>query len=296
MIKKLFFSIILKDTVKELIIVSRLNWKNKVYKCITKDYTLSIKVFTNKLKGKDRYKNEFYFYNLFNHKRIITTPRIVYSKNYLLFSVLITNWVEGQSLKTLINEKGINDNIEHIKETFKDLHKIWNLKINDFNKYSNNNFYNKCNKSIDYVIDKLTKKRKELNNLYNKVYKIYLELNSKCSFNYNNIINTDISVHEFIIGKKKNTWLDFESFSYGDINNDLAGVFYSISNSFIKEIKSIKTIYDIVKKEPSFDKEKFIYYLIERVLLADFLCKKSIPDKEIEFYLEYIIKKYNLKK
>ena len=296
MIKKAFFSIILKHPVKELIIVSRLNWKNKVYKCVTKDCTLSIKVFTNKLKGKDRYKNELYFYNMFNHKKIINTPRIVYSKNYLLFSVLITDWIEGQSLKTLINEKGINDNIEHIKETFKDLHKIWSLKINNFNKYSNNNFYNKCNKSIDYVIDKLTKKRQKLNNLYKRVYKIYLELNNKCSFSYNNIINTDISVHEFIIGKKKNTWLDFESFAYGDINNDLAGVFYSISNSFIEDDKSVETMYDIVKKQPSFDKEKFIYYLIERVLLADFLCKKSIPDKEIEFYLEYIIKKYNLKK
>ena len=249
-------------------------------------------MFKNKYNGTRRFKNEKYFYNYFTKSKLINVPKVIYSKKYLFFSIIITEWLEYPSLKKLINKNGLKKNHKNVEEMFIDLHKIWNLKLNDFNNYSNNNIYNSCNHDIKYLIKKLSSKRTDLKDLYHTIYNIYVGINKNSKFLTNNIINNDISLHEFFVCNDKYYWIDFENFTYGDINSDLAGVFYSLTNSFIEDTDSINYLYKRIEREKYFNKEKFLYYLIERVLLADYLCKNEIDSYEIYFYLKYIIKMY----
>ena len=292
MIFKMFLNLLLKENIKKIVCVSRLTWKNKVYYIKTSDMQYAVKVFKNKHNGTRRFKNEEYFYNYFTKSKLINVPKVIYSKNYLFFSIIITEWLEYPSLKQLINKNGLKKNHKSVEGMFIDLHKIWDLKLNDFYIYSDNNIYNSCNHDIKYLIKKLSSKRRDLKDLYHTIYNIYVGINKNSKFLTNNIINNDISLHEFFVCNDKYYWIDFENFTYGDINSDLAGVFYSLTNSFIEDTDSINYLYKRIEREKYFNKEKFIYYLIERLLLADYLCKNEIDSNEISFYLKYIIKMY----
>ena len=105
----------------------------------------------------------------------------------------------------------------------------------------------------------------------------------------NYIINSDISLHEVLINEKGDFWIDLEAFTIGDINNDLAGIFYSLSNSIIEQREEIECLMDIIKNNQYFSFGNFIFYLIERIFCANFL--NGINQNEINFYINYILEK-----
>ena len=103
-----------------------------------------------------------------------------------------------------------------------------------------------------------------------------------------NIINSDISLHEVILNDKKEYWIDFENFVLGDINNDLAGIFYSASTSIYKNKNDINKLFDIITKNNYYNKEIFAFYLIERVVCAYYINHKNTSIEEFEFFINFI--------
>ena len=108
------------------------------------------------------------------------------------------------------------------------------------------------------------------------------------------IIFWNILVIDWIDGVSIKQQIDYEYFCMGDINNDLAGIFYSASTSLINNDNEIglKSLYKIISNNKHFKLHNFIFFLIQRLVLADYFAGKSIKDFERIRYHRIIIELY----
>lgn len=292
-----FLSKILGEDVIELYRCSRLEWKNIVYCCVTisqKKYAIKIYYENDFLES--RATIEYEMYKILKSLDI-QIPNIIFFGKINKKNILITEWIEGNSLKELVSKNGVKKNEIIIKNYLNYYNKIWNYKasLGLVKILKKNRLENCINPSMiqtraNIGINKLFSKFK-FNKEVNYIEKIYNDLRKKIKVS-NNVINSDISLHEFILKKdnKNGFIIDLESFTIGDVNNDLAGIFYSLSNSIIEYNVEIQYLFNILSSNVFFDVKKFIFYLIERVFCANYL--DNINEREINYYCKFIIDLY----
>lgn len=290
---KSYIERVLKEKIKKITVCSRLTWKNIVYYCETNKREYAIKLYKKHNNAYIRSNVEVTMYKLLQNINI-NTPKIYYIGEIDKYYILINEWIRGVSLKEIVNNSGIIQNKNLIKCLLNNYKSVWNLNVgNDIKNLLNSNrlesyntasmIYTRVNVSEDNLFNEF-KKIKNID-VVKKIYdKLKEEINVK-EF----IINSDISLHEVLINKKGNFWIDLETFTIGDINNDLAGIFYSLSNSIIEQREEIECLMDIIKNNQYFSFGNFIFYLIERIFCANFL--NGINQGEINFYINYILEK-----
>ena len=283
--------IYLNEDILELRICSRLTWKNVVYYCKTNKSEYAIKIFKPIEDIEDRFEIEQYI--LKNGKKVfnIKTPTLIYECEYNKCKILIMEWINGKSIKKCIDETGLtNKNIQLLEKYIKDMEEIWSnnseiVEILNLNKKNGiSTIKNKIYVEPENVFDFCSKILKvSLAKIESSYYKI-LDNNR---ISVNNLINSDISLHEVILKGKNHYWIDFENFTLGNVNNDLAGIFYSVSNSIFKQKDEISKLLNVVSCNSYYNKETFVFYLIERVFSAYYLDYKNINSEEINFYINF---------
>ena len=285
----------LKEKVVELVQCSRLTWKNIVYYCKTDKGEYAIKIYKENNNAFIRSNVEFNLYKTL-YQINISVPKVYYKGKFEKGFVLIYEWIKGSSLKDMVKNSGIVKNMNEVQSLFNEYEIIWNLRLenNVLELLKSNRLENFPNPSMIYT--RTNVKQKDLFLKFRRIKNIeilenfYNELKNRIKIN-NNIINSDISLHEVIFKENNNFLIDLESFTIGDINNDLAGIFYSLSNSILDNNDEIEHLKNVIKKNKYFNMDCFIFYLIERVLCANYLDK--INEEEIKFYIKFIFKKNN---
>ena len=274
-------------------VCSRLTWKNIVYYCETNKREYAVKMYRKHNNAHIRSNIEVTMYRILQNVNI-NTPKIYYIGELDEYYILINEWIKGVSLKEIINNSGIIQNKNLIKSLLDDYKFVWNLNVSDdVKKLLNSNkleeydtpsmIYTRVNMKEDDLFFKF----KNIKNII-LIKNIYDKLKNELKLK-NYIINSDISLHEVLINEKGDFWIDLEAFTIGDINNDLAGIFYSLSNSIIEQREEIECLMDIIKNNQYFSFGNFIFYLIERIFCANFL--NGINQNEINFYINYILEK-----
>lgn len=290
--KKIIFSILFKKRVKKVKKISRINKKNLVYYCELENGCYAIKVYRNKYNGISRFNNELYWLEKLKKENFVKTPKVYLSKKMFFWNILVIQWFEGVSIKKQIDNDDSELWLENIYDCLTVLEKIWAYNI-DIDKIIDDSFDYKCGTSIECIIKKIKHKKKGLEYYYDTLLSIYKSIQSSISFK-KNLINSDISLHEFLLCDKEMALLDYEYFCIGDINNDLAGVFYSASNNIINrgDVISLRKLYNIISNNENFNLNSFIFFLIQRIVLADFFTWKSIDDFERIKYYQIIVELY----
>lgn len=290
---KFYIEGVLKEKIKKMTVCSRLTWKNIVYYCETNKREYAVKMYRKHNNAHIRSNIEVTMYRILQNVNI-NTPKIYYIGELDEYYILINEWIKGVSLKEIINNSGIIQNKNLIKSLLDDYKFVWNLNVSDdVKKLLNSNkleeydtpsmIYTRVNMKEDDLFFKF----KNIKNII-LIKKIYDKLKNELKLK-NYIINSDISLHEVLISEEGDFWIDLEAFTIGDINNDLAGIFYSLSNSIIEQREEIECLMDIIKNNQYFSFGNFIFYLIERIFCANFL--NGINQNEINFYINYILEK-----
>lgn len=290
---KSYIELVLKEKVKRIMVCSRLTWKNIVYYCETNKREYAVKIYKKNNNAYIRSNIEVTMYEILQNTSI-NTPKIYYTGQLDKYYILINEWITGVSLKKIVNNSGIIQNKNLIKVLLDKYKFVWNLNVNDdIKKLLNSNRLEKCN-TASMIYTRINAKEEDMfykfKNIKNieLIKKIYDNLKKEVVLK-KFIINSDISLHEVLINKKGDFWIDLESFTIGDINNDLAGIFYSLSNSIIEQRKEIECLMYIIKNSQYFSFDNFIFYLIERIFCANYL--NNINQNEINFYINYILEK-----
>ena len=285
---------VLKEKIIQITLCSRLMWKNIVYYCKTDQREYAIKFYKEFNHAYIRNNVEINMYKIIKNIGI-HVPKIYHNGKLKEGYILITEWINGMSLKQIVNNSGIIQNQKKKKCLLDDYKFVWNLNINDkINKLLNSNklenyntpgmIYTRTNIKEDDMFIKF----KDIRNI-ELITKLYKKLEKELKIK-KNVINSDISLHEVLLKDKNYYWIDLESFTIGDVNNDLAGIFYSLSNSLINKKHEIEYLMEIIIKNQYFSYNNFIFYLIERIFCANFLDQVNV--KEINFYIKFILDKY----
>lgn len=284
---------VLKEKIKKMTVCSRLTWKNIVYYCKTNKREYAVKMYKKHNNAYTRSNVEVTMYRIFQNVNI-KTPKIYYIGELDGYYILINEWIKGVSLKEIINNSGIIQNKNLIKCLLSDYKFVWNLNVSDDirNLLNSNRLEKRDTASMIYTRtnvkeDNLFYKFRNIKNI-ELVKNLYDKLKEEITVK-KFIINSDISLHEVLINEKGDFWIDLEAFTIGDVNNDLAGIFYSLSNSIMEQREEIECLMDIIKNNQYFSFGNFIFYLIERIFCANFL--NDINQNEINFYINYILEK-----
>jgi serine/threonine protein kinase len=288
-----YIELVLKEKIIKMTVCSRLTWKNIVYYCETNKREYAVKLYKKYNDACIRSNVEVTMYRILQNVNI-NTPKIYYMGELDEYYILINEWIKGVSLKEIINNSGVIQNKNLIECLLDDYKFVWNLKVDDDIRHLlNSNRLEKCDTAsmiytrVNLSEDNLFYKFKKIENI-ELVKKIYDKLKKEVKVE-EFIINSDISLHEVLINKKGDFWIDLEAFTIGNINNDLAGIFYSLSNSIIEQREEIECLMDIIKDNQYFSFGNFIFYLIERIFCANYL--NAVNQNEINFYINYILEK-----
>ena len=288
---KFYIEGVLKEKIKKMTVCSRLTWKNIVYYCETNKREYAVKMYRKHSNAHIRSNVEVTMYRILQNVNI-NTPKIYYIGELDEYYILINEWIKEVSLKEIINNSGIIQNKNLIKCLLDDYKFVWNLNVSDdVKKLLNSNkleeydtpsmIYTRVNMKEDDLFFKF----KNIKNII-LIKKIYDKLKNELKLK-NYIINSDISLHEVLISEEGDFWIDLEAFTIGDINNDLAGIFYSLSNSIIEQREEIECLLKIIINNEYFQEKSFIFYLIERALCANLL--ERINEEKINFYNNFIL-------
>lgn len=291
-----YFCKCLSQDIVESKLCSRLTWKNKVYKLINSNgCAFAIKIFLHdKSDFEDRFQIELEINKLCKNC-YISVPNIKdigFTQDGDRF--ILYDWVDGKSLKCLLlnnkdvgieifkkiisntqllNEKRLVNNLFHIKEVERG--SLIAHYLNDCN-LDLNKIFNKC-RVLDY----------NLTDLFKQTYFKLLDYVKKSSAD-NVLINSDISCKEFIINKDM-YYLDYESYCLGDINVDYAGLFYSSVNGFIDDKFNVDKYYNFFQQQKSFDNKLFLFYLSERIIMAEVLAQDQVSLEELKFFINFVL-------
>ena len=193
---KNFLQKYLNEDIIELKLFSRLIWKNVVFYCKTQKEEYAIKVFKPIEEIDNRYKIESFI--LKNGKNIfrINLPNVLYELNYNKHKIIVMNWINGKSIKQLINEQGLTDkNIKILENYIKNLEKIWN--------------YDYKNTQIEKILkDSNLKEKNNLSTIYTRIYHEPKDAFEFCSNNTNISIKEIMDFYNKIALKNKNKELN----------------------------------------------------------------------------------------
>ncbi len=293
---KYYVEKIIKEKITKMTICSKLTWKNIVYYCETDKKKYAVKVYKKNDSAYIRHSVEIAMYKIFLNMKI-NVPKIYYYGELEEYYILINEWVEAISLKEMVNNNGIIQNKNKLKCLLENYKSIWNLNISDktrdllrVNTLENYNTPSMIYTRIEVNEEDMFLKFKEIEHI-NEIHKIYDKLKKEINPK-KYIINSDISLHEVLVKENNFFLIDFESFTIGDINNDLAGIFYSLSNSILDKENEIKCLMETIRENEYFAPNIFLVYLIERIFCANYL--DTINKNEIDFYINFILNKRHM--
>ena len=293
---KYYVEKIIKEKITKMTICSKLTWKNIVYYCETDKKKYAVKVYKKNDSAYIRHSVEIAMYKIFLNMKI-NVPKIYYYGELEEYYILINEWVEAISLKEMVNNNGIIQNKNKLKCLLENYKSIWNLNISDktrdllrVNTLENYNTPSMIYTRIEVNEEDMFLKYKEIEHI-NEIHKIYDKLKKEINPK-KYIINSDISLHEVLVKENNFFLIDFESFTIGDINNDLAGIFYSLSNSILDKENEIKCLMETIRENEYFAPNIFLVYLIERIFCANYL--DTINKNEIDFYINFILNKRHM--
>ena len=293
---KYYVEKIIKEKITKMTICSKLTWKNIVYYCETDKKKYAVKVYKKNDSAYIRHSVEIAMYKIFLNMKI-NVPKIYYYGELEEYYILINEWVEAISLKKMVNNNGIIQNKNKLKCLLENYKSIWNLNISDktrdllrVNTLENYNTPSMIYTRIEVNEEDMFLKFKEIEHI-NEIHKIYDKLKKEINPK-KYIINSDISLHEVLVKENNFFLIDFESFTIGDINNDLAGIFYSLSNSILDKENEIKCLMETIRENEYFAPNIFLVYLIERIFCANYL--DTINKNEIDFYINFILNKRHM--
>ena len=132
---------ILKEKIITISQYSRLEWKNIVYYCKTDKNEYSLKVYKNINNAYIRSNVEYNMYKIFS-KMEICVPQIYFYGKVSDYYILITEWINGTSLKEMVNNMGVRFNKTKIEQLLSNYEKIWNLNVDKkmIDLFNNNKF------------------------------------------------------------------------------------------------------------------------------------------------------------
>ncbi len=282
------------DSNTVLTLCSRLIKKNIVYHLKNRNINCAIKIFFDQDK-EYRFNNEKQMYRLFSDTQLIHTPKILDTYQSKFGPILIMEWIEGDSLKKELKSKEYKECLNDIKKMLIDMEKIWTYDIKKIPtvKIDELGITKRLQKTNNEIMDRIIINKPNID--FTILFEIYLELLNTVSPNYNYLINSDISAHEYIIKNNIGYWIDFEKYRIGNPNNDLARSFQSITNTFFKREKDVLELYDLYSKNKYFEEKIFLYYLTEKLMCSIHDAPSQITDEEIIFYTHLIKKKLRKK-
>lgn len=268
---------------------SRLFHKNIVYHVFTENDEYAIKFFYEGTDKNDRLKRELLIYNYFKETKIINVSEIINIGNTSHGKAIVINWIKGQSIKSKLKVDGLNSCYNNIINMLLDLENIWS--IND-KKFKNKlpidklGISNRFDIHENVILNTMIKNKPSVN--FIEIIDIYKYLKNKITPEFNYVINSDVSSHEYLITDKKCYWIDFEKVKLGNPNNDLARAFQSLTNSIYKNTEEFNQIFSIFENNRYYQKDIFLYYLIEKLFSTIYTAKDQVDDEEINFYITFI--------
>lgn len=272
--------------------ISRLKHKNLVYYVKKGDKEYAVKVYFQGVDKLDRYSTEKLLYEYFNKTNLINISTSIFLSDS--YQILITKWIKGTSLKKKLKEEGLQNNLQDIVIILNQFNKIWN--INDKNlinhlKINEIGLFNKNKIEEEQIFNKIINSHQNIN--FDEIIKLYYFLKNNLELNNLKVINSDVSAHEFIKENDIYYFLDFERFCLGDPNNDLARLFFSISEAL--EEKEIYELYSLFENNNYFEKLSFIYYFIEKLLGNLYISPFDMSEEKIIFFINFALNLYQKK-
>ena len=280
---------VITDPILNIECCSRLLHKNVVFHIHTNENEYAVKFFYKGIDIDSRYEKELLIHNFFKKNGILNVCEIVNVSDSICGKVIIMDWIEGQSLKAKLKELGLTSCYNDINNMIADLENIRSIDDIDLrNQLSVDRLgiENRFNSSEKKVLNAIIKNKPNID--FTEIIEIYKTIKNKINPEFNYVINSDISVHEYILTTPKAYWIDFETFKLGNPNNDLARAFQSLTNSIYKNAYEFYNIFLIFKNNKYYDKEIFLYYLTEKLFSTIYTAKDQIDDNEIEFYIKFI--------
>lgn len=289
-----YFSECLAQNISEVVLLSRLTWKNIVFKLVNRDgKAFAIKIFQTNMDSEERFQTELTVNKLILDSKL-NAPKVIefgYTQDkdrYILYE-----WVYGESLKSILLK-----NKEYGLKFFDKIIKNIHLLSDKFKCLDREALY-VCtgsliahNLSLDKVeINKILDKCRGLSDVLHSLFRSkYFNLLDYATHNLNNktLINSDISCKEFIIDTTI-SYLDYESYCMGDINADYAGLFYSSVNGFFDDNNWVEKYYAFFKSQKDFNNNLFLFYLSERVIMAEILAQDQVSIEEYLFFIKFIL-------
>ncbi len=276
---------------------SRLFHKNIVFKVSTCDCEYAVKIYYNGNNKDDRFNNEIKIIEYFNDNKIVNVPKIYLKTKGIYGNVLIMEWLDGLSLKKIAKMGDKDKMYQYVLKMLSDLKNIWKIddkKIRAILIRDKLGFFNRI--GIEENKLKIMIQKVKPNICFLEVFDIYDELIKKMDNGIHYVINSDVSVHEFIDYNDKTYWIDFERYRIGDPNNDLARFFYSISSVFYNDIETFNQLFLIFENTEFYKRDNFIYYLIEKMICNIYVDSDNISDEEINTYITFILELYKKNK
>lgn len=271
--------------------ISRLLKNNLVFEVEKDGKKYAIKVYAFGEDPKERFEKEVALYDYFEDRKVLKVPSKKASFSPKGF-LLITEWVEGESIKKKIKNSSYDEYLPDIKNMMEDINQIHSIPKKDLP------FLEKEKIGIDQRLKKpykeIQKTILEGKDIDIELFALYEDLRSKVNPKLDYVINSDISAHEYIL--PKGVWIDFERFSLGDPNNDYARSFMSLTNGIIDRGEEIEKIFSLFQKTPHYDSITFLYYLIEKLLCSIHDAPDQIREEEITFYQNFIKNQLEKKK
>ncbi len=272
--------------------ISRLKHKNLVYYVKKGDKEYAVKVYFQGVDKLDRYSTEKLLYEYFNKTNLINIPTNIFLSDS--YPILITKWIKGTSLKKKLKKEGLQNNLQDIAIILNQFNKIWN--INDKNlinhlKTNEIGLFNRNKIEEEQIFNKIINSHQNIN--FDEIIKLYYVLKKNLELNNLKVINSDVSAHEFIKENDIYYFLDFERFCLGDPNNDLARLFFSISETL--EEKEIYELYSLFENNSYFEKLSFIYYFIEKLLGNLYISPFDMSEEKIIFFINFALNLYQKK-
>lgn len=269
---------------------SRLLKKNIVFKVVIGEKSCAIKVYVLG-DNLNRQKREQYMYEYFLKNKTIFVPNIENIIVSEIGPIMIIDWVDGISIKEKVKLQGLNNVLGDIKSMLIDMNKIWEQNAICFP------FLEKDRMGIEYrlsndlnCIKNIIQSQKKYVD-FSEFFSYYDKLRDEVIPNFNKVINSDISTHEYIIQGNKAYWIDLESFCIGDPNNDLARSFVSLTSGIYDNKDFVNKIYNIYEQQSYFNKNVFFYYLCEKIMCSIYDAPLQMKDEEFEFYNIFIKEK-----
>jgi len=272
---------------------SRLLHKNVVFDVVTDENRYAVKIYFNGTDKESRFETEMHFYKYFSNSKLINVPLIYNEVSSQFGKILIMKWIDGDSLKKKVKNEKL-DAFCFVERMLDDMEKIWSitdLKIKRFLIIDEVGLDKRIGLHEDEIIKKIIQFKPNIN--FDEILDIYKYLKNIITPSTDYIINSDVSMHEYIIFENDGYWIDFERFRLGDPNNDLARSFQSLTNGIYVNSELCNKIFEMYSSSYFYNQDIFIYYLIEKLLTSIYIAKEQVLDEEINFYIDFIKKIYS---